>query len=1053
MTECVVLKLNGLSIGRQNDIIMVFTYVSPQYSPIYTETNPNGIEILSDKLTEITQNHPNAEIFIAGDLNARTKDFYDYIPDDNIDFVFGQDTHYPEDNFTTPRASKDCQVYNSFGLSLIDLCCTFDVHFFNGRLFSDKNGEFTCFANNGASVVDYMIASTTLFKHVTDFAVANHAFSVHCPISCKFSFTLDQTTNQLPENEDLNQWQRMKWKNDYKEKFLTKFNQLYGQFENSLINNDNSVVSMLHNFTDMILTSGTCMMINNKRRIQKLRTQPPWWNKECTRLKNMKYNNLKQFRQTNDTSDLERYKLAKTSFKNQCKREKLEYQKNCRRKLIESRKEPKQFWSYIRNTENIIDSNVSDTDNISSNGWFDYFQSLLNDDNVEDININETPNNEIQPDNDILNRPITENEIKCSIKNLHKNKSPGPDGICIEIYKHTLDTISPFLYRLFNEILESGSFPEQWSESIITPIHKKGSKADPNNYRGISLINSLCKIFVYILNVRLQNFCDENMLIDESQAGFRKGYSTIDNIFTLSALIQKYLSKSGGRFYCLYIDFAKAFDCIKHTKLLNTLNEKGISGNFLKIFKSMYSSLRACVKTNNGLTNFFKCTVGTRQGCISSPLVFSLFINELIIYLRNEINGGIFVTENIPELLALFYADDVSDFADTVIKLQRQINTIAHFCDSFDMKLNLDKTKIIVFRNGGPLRHTEKWLYKGSPIEVVSLYKYLGMYMTPKLCWSKSHEFASKQALKVSYFIYKYQFKFGHFHPYDIFKLFDSMVLPILCYGSQIWGYQYINKIERVHLAFCKKYIQLPQNSSDVFVYGECGRLPLCTIYFANCVKYWLKLITMEEYRYPRQCYNMLYRLDNVGRNNWTSNVRKLLFANGFGHAWINQGVGNEIYFIQLFKQRIKDCCFQNWTAKLDESSKADSYKGFKSLLNIENYLCIDMSSKLRRALARFRCSCHNLQIEIGRHNGVDRAFRYCPLCQKEHILVVESEMHFLLECSTYNALRDIYFLDQWKHVKTREKFNAIMSNSDNTAIIRLAKFLNSAFELRDSQI
>ena len=94
-------------------------------------------------------------------------------------------------------------------------------------------------------------------------------------------------------------------------------------------------------------------MINNKRRIQKLRTQPPWWNKECTRLKNMKYNNLKQFRQTNDTSDLERYKLAKTSFKNQCKREKLEYQKNCRRKLIESRKEPKQFWSYIRNTENI----------------------------------------------------------------------------------------------------------------------------------------------------------------------------------------------------------------------------------------------------------------------------------------------------------------------------------------------------------------------------------------------------------------------------------------------------------------------------------------------------------------------------------------------------------------------------------------------------------------------------------------------------------------------------------------------------------------------------
>ena len=75
---------------------------------------------------------------------------------------------------------------------------------------------------------------------------------------------------------------------------------------------------------------------------------------------------------------------------------------------------------------------------------------------------------------------------------MHENKS-GPNGMCIEIYKHTLDTISPFLYRLFNEILESGSFPEQWSESIITPIHKEDSKADPYSYRGISLINSLCK--------------------------------------------------------------------------------------------------------------------------------------------------------------------------------------------------------------------------------------------------------------------------------------------------------------------------------------------------------------------------------------------------------------------------------------------------------------------------------------------------------------------------------------------------------------------------------
>ncbi len=195
----------------------------------------------------------------------------------------------------------------------------------------------------------------------------------------------------------------------------------------------------------------------------------------------------------------------------------------------------------------------------------------------------------------------------------------------------------------------------------------------------------------------------------------------------------------------------------------------------------------------------------------------------------------------------------------------------------------------------------------------------------------------------------------------------------------------------------------------------------------------------------------MLYRLDEVGRNNWASNIRKLLFTNGFGHAWINQGVGNELNFINMFKQRIKDCCFQNWTAKLEVSSKSDTYRGYKSLLNVEKYLCIDISDKLRRVLARFRCSCHNLQIEKGRHTYIDREFRYCTLCEKDQIFVIESEIHFLLECKSYDVLREIYFLDHWLNFKTRDNFNSIMTCTEESAIFRLAKFLYSAFELRDS--
>ena len=113
-----------------------------------------------------------------------------------------------------------------------------------------------------------------------------------------------------------------------------------------------------------------------------------------------------------------------------------------------------------------------------------------------------------------------------------------------------LGTVLPYLHVLFNRVFDTGQFPEQWSESIITPIHKKGSKFEPNNYRAISLINSLCKIFVNVLTKRLTNWCEDNSVIEESQAGFRSQYSTIDNIFTLNGIIQKYAKEDV--MYCKY---------------------------------------------------------------------------------------------------------------------------------------------------------------------------------------------------------------------------------------------------------------------------------------------------------------------------------------------------------------------------------------------------------------------------------------------------------------------------------------------------------------------
>lgn len=574
---------------------------------------------------------------------------------------------------------------------------------------------------------------------------------------------------------------------------------------------------------------------------------------------------------------------------------------------------------------------------------------------------------------------------------------------------------------------------------------------DPNNFRGISLINTICKIYTNILVFRLNNWIEKYNVIHESQAGFRRNYSTIDNIFNLQALVQKYLCKKGGRFYCLYIDFKKAFDSINHEKLWDALERKGIDGNFLNTWKSLYSNLKSCVKVNEVLTEYFECKLGTRQGCVGSPVIFSLFINDLVSYLHSEFNQGIFVTNDIPDLLTLMFADDVSCFADNVVKLQRLINAIARFCKSVGMEINFDKTKIIVFRNGGPLRGNEKWFFQGKNIEVVSWYKYLGMFFTPKLIWSKTQKEQALQGLKASANIFKFQKKFGFFSPKDIFKLFDSIVKPILCYGSEIWGYKYCGKVERVHTKFCKRYCTLSQNATDCLVLGECGRLPLAITYMCRCIKYWLRLLHMETRRYPKQCYLMLKSLEEAGKMTWAGEIKSLLFTYGFGYAWISQDVGNSNIFINLFSERVKDCYRQNWLASINASPKAEYYQHYKSLLDVETYLTLNLSFKFRNALAKFRCSTHSLMIEKGRHTGLDRIYRNCPICLQRNIYTVEDEYHFLMICPEYDLIRYEFFPENMLVNICLDKFYKFVSSKNEETVTSLGKYLYYAFERRKS--
>ena len=155
------------------------------------------------------------------------------------------------------------------------------------------------------------------------------------------------------------------------------------------------------------------------------------------------------------------------------------------------------------------------------------------------------------PSGDVLDSPITEEEIMRAVEHLKVNKAPGTDGILAEMIKTSLPQILPFLVALFNRIFDTGEYPTAWTGAIIIPIHKSGNKNDPDNYRGVSLLSILGKVFAHILNKRLSWWQEENNKIAEEQSGFRTRYSTMDNVFVLHAIVQRYLTKEIWKTVCM----------------------------------------------------------------------------------------------------------------------------------------------------------------------------------------------------------------------------------------------------------------------------------------------------------------------------------------------------------------------------------------------------------------------------------------------------------------------------------------------------------------------
>ncbi len=355
---------------------------------------------------------------------------------------------------------------------------------------------------------------------------------------------------------------------------------------------------------------------------------------------------------------------------------------------------PKQFWNYFKKKKKSVGNDVSVDD------FCKYFSSLCNDVfvcNNAEANAFCQENNFDNDDCPFeeLNIPITADEVLCAVKSLKKGKAAGPDFLLNEYFTESIDILCAHLCDLFNAILESGFFPDKWIEGVIVPVHKKGDTKNAQNYRGITLVSCFSKLFTTILNKRIETFCENNNVISDAQFGFRKGKSTVDAIFILHSVIQHYLNNN-KRLYIGFIDLKSCFDSINRNCLWLKIYKCGIQGKILRIIKDMYEKVKSCVRSCNTYSDFFSYAVGLRQGEVISPLLFSLFVEDLELHLQSNLDSGLYFDDIV--LILLLFADDMAILGKTPEDLQNSLDSLYDYCNRWGLEVNIQKTKVMDFR-------------------------------------------------------------------------------------------------------------------------------------------------------------------------------------------------------------------------------------------------------------------------------------------------------------------------------------------------------------------
>jgi Reverse transcriptase (RNA-dependent DNA polymerase) len=603
--------------------------------------------------------------------------------------------------------------------------------------------------------------------------------------------------------------------------------------------------------------------------------------------------------------------------------------------------------------------------------------------------------------------------VKTVINKLKSNKAADRDSLTVELMRGgVIDMLLGPMTVVFNTLFGEGAFPSVWNIGLLHPIFKKGDQTVCSNYRTVTVVSLFSKIYSTLLERRIAEWAERHGIRASGQAGFRKGFGTAQHLFTLRVLTDKVRGKPGKKLYCAFVDFSKAFDTIPRDLLWSRLQEVGICGNMLRSLRALYANVACQVVTPEGLTSPFPSSMGVKQGCPLSPLLFGIYIDKLDEELSRIPAHAPKLQER--EVPLLMFADDVVLLSNRRDGLQKLLSGLEEYCNCWQLKVNLDKTKIVVFganarmeAQGTPL------VYKGAAIEVVDKYCYLGLdFHSSKRFTTTVRELCSK-ARRAAFALGQRCGELGLRDPHLKIRLFDALVATVAHYGCEVWCPGILTRDddvdsdmpEKLHRAFLRGILGVRRSTPAGALLGEFGRWPLLLSRWKACIRFYNKIWDMDDSRIVKLA--LLDAKEESVRDplSWFA-----LFKRGICQLSDGRLDMDRDGIVKVDLAIFEDSAKERYVAKLraETGSKIKLYTDIKVGYDREKYLGRMPFTPGLRELAKFRCGAHNLEVEKGRHKipFVRRELRLCSRCSMGK---VEDEAHFLFECPLYYEIRGRY--------------------------------------------